>query len=97
MNSSCKSNSPILLQAISRLDDLNVLCNHNNNYTDGKQLESSDIITRVFDSASLYFLKTLTIDSMTTLTSSVKMNKATSSLNPSPSTTSSKYTGILKS
>ena len=34
---------------------------------------------------------------MTVLVSSAKINKATVSLNQSPSTTSSKYTGILKS
>ena len=56
----------------------------------------SDITGWVFGHDSLYFLKTW-IDSMTILVSSVKINKTTISLKPSPSTTSSKYTGILKS
>ena len=74
----------------------------NNADADGKQFEKaslslkylSDMITWVFDHASLYLLKTSTIDYMTVLVSSAKINKATISLKPSLPTISSKYTSI---
>ena len=51
----------------------------------------SGIVTSVLDHDSSYFLKTSTIDSMTILVSSAKIDKVTISLNPSPSSTSSNY------
>ena len=97
----CRSNSHFFT-IISRLNDLNVWYKHINNCVDRKQLEKaslkffSDMITRFFDHDSLYFLKALITDSMAILVLSTKISKTTISLYPSPSTTSSKYTGILK-
>ena len=93
---------PIFSHVTSCLDDLNVWYKRINNYADGKQFEKaslslkhlSDMITWVFDHASLYFLKTSTVDYMTVLVSSAKINKATISLKPSLPTISSKYTSI---